>query len=98
MKIRTLFHVLYLSACIYLYILFYRSIPGSGWNKRLIFGLIIGVMKHTPEAFNQWTLIVYPGQLILLQLINGVLSLVIFGALLAIILEKSESIKILEKI
>ena len=67
---------------IFLYKLFYSSLPGKGWIKGLYYGIIIGFIKSVPEAFNQWMVINYPTPLILIQLFNTFISLVIFGALL----------------
>ncbi|MEW6574363.1 MAG: hypothetical protein AB1374_12120 [Bacillota bacterium] len=50
---------------IFLYNLFYNSLPGKNWIKGLFFGLIIGFIKSVPEAFNQWMVIDYPVPLIL---------------------------------
>ncbi|MEW6042143.1 MAG: hypothetical protein AB1633_11545 [Elusimicrobiota bacterium] len=79
---------------IILYLLLYKSIPGTGWKKGLSFGLMIGFIKAVPEAFNQWMLFAYPTILIHIQLINTLISLIIFGILLAVIFEK---FKVIEK-
>ncbi|MEW6529023.1 MAG: hypothetical protein AB1391_03985 [Candidatus Micrarchaeota archaeon] len=79
---------------IILYLLLYKSIPGTGWKRGLSFGLMIGFIKAVPEAFNQWMLFVYPTILIQVQLINTLLSLVIFGILLAVIFGR---FKVIEK-
>jgi hypothetical protein len=73
---------------IFLYKLFYSSLPGKGWIKGLYFGIIIGFIKSVPEAFNQWMVINYPTPLILIQLFNTFISLVIFGALLGFLYSK----------
>ena len=73
---------------IFLYKLFYSSLPGKGWIKGLYFGIIIGFIKSVPEAFNQWMVIDYPTPLILVQLFNTFISLVIFGALLGFFFSK----------
>jgi len=93
MMLRTLFHIVFLSSFIYLYLFFYKTIPGVGWKKGLCFGLLMGAITHIPEAFNQWTLITYPSQLILLQLINGAIALAIYGILVAIIFQKMHIIE-----
>jgi hypothetical protein len=69
---------------IFLYRYAYTCIPGKGWIKGLIFGFIIGIIKSVPEAFNQWMVINYPIPLILVQLINTLLGLSIFGLLLGL--------------
>ena len=72
----------------FLYKLFYLSLPGKGWIKGLYFGIIIGFIKSVPEAFNQWMVIDYPTPLILVQLFNTFISLIIFGALLGFFFSK----------
>lgn len=67
---------------ILLYLLLYTSIPGKNWVKGLCFGAIIGFIRVVPEAFNQWMLFVYPEPLILLQLINTLVSTILFGIIL----------------
>ena len=79
---------------IVLYLLLYRSIPGAGWKKGLFYGLMIGFIKAVPEAFNQWMLFVYPVPLILMQLINTLLGLIIFGMLLGFFYDKFKVIQI----
>jgi len=93
LMLRTIFHIVFLSSFIYLYLFFYNTIPGAGWKKGLCFGLLIAALTHIPEAFNQWTLIAYPSQLILLQLINGAVALAIYGILVSIIFKKMNVIK-----
>ena len=73
---------------IFLYKLFYLSLPGKDWIKGLYFGIIIGFIKSVPEAFNQWMVINYPTPLILVQLFNTLVSLVIFGTLLGFFFSK----------
>ena len=72
----------------FLYKLFYLSLPGKGWIKGLYFGIIIGFIKSVPEAFNQWMVIDYPTPLILVQLFNTFISLIIFGSLLGFFYSK----------
>jgi len=88
MQIRTIYNVIFLAVLIKVFLMFYENIPGSGWKKGVYFGLIITLIKAVPEAFNQWTLIVYPEELIILQLVNGALGLVIFGVLIATTYDK----------
>lgn len=75
----------------------YPCLPGKGWLKGLVFGLIIGIIKSVPEAFNQWMTINYPTPLILIQLVNTFLGLVIFGALLGFFFTKFKVIEEVEK-
>ncbi|NOZ51907.1 MAG: hypothetical protein GXP08_02005 [Gammaproteobacteria bacterium] len=91
--LRTIFHIVFLSSFIYLYLFFYKIMPGKGWKKGLYFGLLIGALTHIPEAFNQWTLIIYPSQLILLQLTNGAIALAIYGILVAVVFQKMNIIE-----
>ena len=67
---------------IILYIVLYDSIPGKGILKGLIFGLFVGLIRAVPEAFNQWMLLSYPSELILIQLINTFIGLTLFGLVL----------------
>jgi len=89
MKLRTIYNAVILALLIKLFLMFYEKLPGTGWVKGIWFGLIISAIKVIPEAFNKWTLIVYPDQLILLQLVNGTLGLVIFGLLLSTVFLKA---------
>jgi len=73
---------------IFLYKLFYLSLPGKGWKKGLYFGIIIGLIKSVPEAFNQWMVINYPTPLILIQLFNTFIGILIFGTLLGFFFSK----------
>ena len=66
-----------------LYLRFYESIPGTGWKKGLVFGLIVSVLKAVPEVFNQWMLFVYPTELIVQQLINTLIGTILFFMVLA---------------
>ena len=87
MLIRTIYNVVFLAVLVKLFVMFYNNIPGSGWKKGVAFGLIISLIKAVPEAINKWTLIVYPNELILLQLINGIIGLVVFGILLSTVFQ-----------
>ena len=82
------FSIVFIAILISLYLLLFKSIPGTGWKKGLSFGLIIGIVKAVPEAFNQWMLFNYPTILTITQLINTIISLVIFGIILAAIFNK----------
>jgi len=77
-----IFSILLMTFWIVLYKYTYLSIPGNGWVKGLIFGLVVGLIKSVPEAFNQWMTINYPVPLIIAQLINTLLGLMIFGTLM----------------
>lgn len=69
---------------IYLYVVLYNGIPGTNWfNKGLFFGLMLASIKAVPESFNQWTVLNYPDILIIIQLINTIIILVLFGIYLA---------------
>ena len=94
MLIRTIYNVLILAILIKIFLMFYEKIPGSGWIKGVWFGFIISMIKVFPEAFNKWTLIVYPDELIILQFVNGLLGLVIFGILLSTVFTKMGVIKL----
>ena len=69
---------------IILYIILYKGIPGNNWIKKgLFFGIMIAIIKAVPEAFNQWMIFVYPNILIILQLLNTIIGLILFGIYLA---------------
>lgn len=89
---RMLFHVAFMAVAIYIYTLLYSAIPGGPWLKGVYFGILIGILRFIPEAFNTWTLVAYPDVLILLRLVLGLVSFTIFGVLVSVILKKSSSI------
>jgi hypothetical protein len=80
--ITMIFSLLYMFFLIVIFIYIFPVIPGKGWKKGFLFGLTFGMVKAIPEAFNQWMVIDYPYQLILLQLVNTILGLLLFGFLL----------------
>ncbi len=77
-----IFGIVLMIIWIILYRYVYVILPGKGWVKGLVFGLIIGFIKAVPEAFNQFMVINYPIPLIIVQLVNTFLGLTIFGVLL----------------
>lgn len=87
MRLRTLFLLVFLSFTIVVFLVFYTNIPGNGWKKGFYFGLLLSLIKAFSDAFNKWTLIVYPNELISLQLVNGVISYVFFGVVVAFLYE-----------
>lgn len=89
---RLLFHVGFMILSIYIYIVLCRSIPGGVVLKGVYFGALIGFFRFIPEAFNTWTLVAYPETLIMLRLLLGFLSFLIFGVLVSVFLEKSKAI------
>lgn len=91
-----LFSVVLVVLFIALYLLIYRSLPGSGWQKGLSFGLILGVIKAAPEAFNQWMLFTYPTSLIIVQLANSIIGLMIFGIVLSLVYKKFRVVRDVE--
>jgi hypothetical protein len=88
-----LFGIVFTVLIIGLYLLLYPSLPGSGWQKGLFYGLMVGVIKAVPEAFNQWMLFDYPTILIVMQLLNTLLGLTIFGLILAVVFDKLQVIQ-----
>lgn len=88
-----LFSLLYMSFLILIFIYIFPLIPGKGWKKGVAFGLICAMVKAVPEAFNQWMIIDYPSQLILLQLINTIIGLLLFGFLLGFFFTKFKTIE-----
>jgi hypothetical protein len=89
-----LFGIFFTILIIALYLLLYDRIPGTGWQKGVAFGLMVGFIKAVPEAFNQWMIFDYPTILIVVQLINTLLGLTLFGLLLAVVFEKLKVIEV----
>jgi hypothetical protein len=89
-----LFGIFFTILIIALYLLLYDRISGIGWQKGVTFGLMVGFIKAVPEAFNQWMIFDYPTILIVVQMINTLLGLTIFGILLAVIFEKLRVIEV----
>lgn len=94
LTITMIFSLLYNALIIIFYLILYQSIPGNGWRKGLNYGMIVGLIKAVPEAFNQYMLFVYPKILIIIQLINSLLSILIFCLLLSIIFKKANVIQV----
>lgn len=86
--INSVFSLVLIAVFIFLYLLLYRGLPGSGWKKGLFFGLIIGFIKSVPEAFNQFMLFNYPEILILIQMLNTLLGLTIVCVIMAVLFKK----------
>jgi hypothetical protein len=84
-----IFGIVLMVVFIIFYLTLYEALPGSGWQKGLFYGLMLGVVKAVPEAFNQWMLFEYPTILIGLQLLNTLVGLAIFGLALAAIFERA---------
>jgi len=91
-----IFGIVLMIVWIILYRFVYVSLPGNGWIKGLVFGLIIGFIKSVPEAFNQFMVINYPIPLIVVQLVNTLLGLTIFGVLLGFFYSKFKVIEEVE--
>lgn len=89
-----LFGIVLMIFWIYLYKILYQSLPGEGWQKGLYFGLIMGLIKSVPEAFNQWMVINYPVPLILVQLFNTFIGVLIFGTLMGFFFSKFKVITV----
>lgn len=90
------FGIVLVTVFIILYLTLFEALPGRGWQKGLFYGLMLGVIKAVPEAFNQWMLFEYPTILIVLQLINTLVGLAIFGVVLAAIFERAGVIRRME--
>ena len=86
--LNVIFSIIFTAILILLYLKLYESIPGKYWKKGLSFGLIIGLIKDVPEAFNQFMMFNYPSVLILVQLVNAILSLIILGIILSLFFNK----------
>ncbi len=95
--ITMLFSVFFVAFLIFIFLLFYINIPGKRWQKGLYFGILVALLKAVPEAFNQYMNINYPGQLILIQLLNTFIGLILFGIYLEIIFRKSKTIEIINE-
>jgi len=78
---------------IILYLILYEGLPGKGWQKGLFFGVMIAFIKAVPEAFNQWMIFEYPNILIIIQLINTLTGLVVFGIAMGIIFDRFKVIE-----
>jgi hypothetical protein len=87
------FSVLYIVLLIILYVRLYECIPGKDWVKGISYGIIIGLVKALPEAFNQFMVFNYPTELIVVQLAIALLGLIIFGILLSVTFYKFSVIR-----
>jgi len=84
MRLRTVYLILMLAIMIKVFLMFYTNLPGSNyWQKGISFGLFLSIIKSIPDAFNTWTLIVYPNELIILQLVNGIIGYLFFGVMVS---------------
>lgn len=89
----SLFGTLLIVVFIGLYLVLYNSLPGTTWRKGLFFGVMLGIVKAVPEAFNQWMLFVYPDTMIVMQLLITMLSLTLFGVILALAFDRFKVIQ-----
>lgn len=94
LSLMMLFNLFLIFIFISLYLILYKGLPGEGWKKGLFFGVMLALITAVPEAFNQWMIFEYPNILILLQLMNTLVGLIIFGIALGIIFDKFKVIKI----
>ena len=86
MRLRTIYLIVMLAIIIKIFLMFYTNIPGCNyWQKGVSFGLFLSIIKSIPDAFNTWTLIVYPNELIILQLANGIIGYIFFGVIISTI-------------
>jgi hypothetical protein len=76
------------SILIVMFLRFHPRIPGSGWQKGLVFGLLYWSIRTLPEGLDQYLLFNYPAVLILIPIINGFIGSLLFCVLMAIIFEK----------
>ena len=90
---RMLFHIGFILGSIYIYTRLYSALPKGILSKGLFFGAVIGFFRFIPEAFNTWTLVDYPETLILIRLLLGVSSFVLFGLIVSILLDKGNAIE-----
>lgn len=82
------FHIAFMAVSIWIFLLLYDCLPHGMWKKGLGFGALIGFFRFIPETFNLWSMIIYPEVLIILRLVLGMLSFMIFGVLVSIVLKK----------
>ena len=87
------FGIIHGAIVIILYLLLYKGIPGTGWRRGLIFGLMCWIIGTVPEAFNQWMLFDYPAILIKIPLINGFIGWAVFGILISVLFQKFKVIE-----
>ncbi len=88
-----LFSLVFLAILVFLFVLIYKGLPWKGWKKGLAFGLIVAFVKAVPEAFNQYMILTYPTSLILVQLINTIIGITIFGIVLGFFFDRFKAIK-----
>ena len=70
---------------IFLFISVYNYLPGNAAVKGLLFGVTIVIIKAIPEAFNQFMIFKYPEILIIVQLVNTIIGITLFGIYMSII-------------
>ena len=70
----------------------YPILPGNWLIKGLIFGIAIVCVKAIPEAFNQYMLVRYPVKLIRVQLMNSIVSTLLFGIYTSLIYKLTHTI------
>ena len=92
-SLMAVFGIIHGAIVIILYLLLYKGIPGTGWRRGLIFGLMCWVIGTVPEAFNQWMLFDYPIILIIIPLINGFIGWAVFGILISVFFQKFKVIE-----
>jgi len=94
MRLRTIYLIVMLAIMIKIFLMFYTNIPGKNyWQKGISFGLFLSIIKSIPDAFSTWTLIVYPNELIILQLVNGIIGYIFFGVIVSAIYNYFKVIK-----
>ncbi len=96
MRLRTIYLVVMLAIIIKIFLIFYTNIPGNRRQKGIYFGVFLSVIKSIPVAFSTWTLIVYPNELIILQLVNGIIGYLFFGVIVSTMLSYFNVVKISE--
>ncbi len=94
--ITSIFNAITISVFIFLYLWFYKTIPGKGWLKGFIFGVVFGFVRSVPEAFNQWMVFNYSDVLIITQMLISLVGLIVFGTLMGLIFDGAKVIQLKE--
>ena len=80
--INSAFSIAFTVFLVVLFLRIYPFLPGKGAVKGLSYSLLVILIKTVPESFNLYMTCSYPEELILLQLIIGVVNLLFFGIIL----------------
>ena len=70
------------------YMVIYNGIPGSGWQKGINYGIIVGLFRVVMTSFSSIVMYNIPLILVVTSLITGYIEIVILCVILAVIYEK----------